>query len=89
MQTVSRSSFTTVTTEGAILPADLLQKVEEYAAKFNVPKNKIIESSLSAYFENLKRAEYIKSFKAASGEKEIKNMAEEDLEDYLKILDEI
>jgi hypothetical protein len=27
MQTVSRSSFTTVTTEGAILPADLLQRV--------------------------------------------------------------
>jgi hypothetical protein len=27
MQTVSRSSFTTVTTEGAILPADLLQRI--------------------------------------------------------------
>jgi len=27
MQTISRSSFTTVTTEGAILPADLLQRI--------------------------------------------------------------
>jgi hypothetical protein len=29
MQTVSRSSFTTVKTEGAILPADLLQRVAD------------------------------------------------------------
>ena len=29
MQTVARSSFTTVKTEGAILPADLLQRVAD------------------------------------------------------------
>ena len=29
MQTISRSTFTTVTTEGAILPADLLQRIAE------------------------------------------------------------
>lgn len=29
MQTVSRSNFTTVTTEGAILPADLLQRIAD------------------------------------------------------------
>jgi len=70
------------------LPADLLAKVEEYAKKFKVPKNRIIENSLRAYFEDLKRAEYIRSFKAASGEGEIHDMAEEGLDDYLKILDE-
>ena len=71
------------------LPADLLEKVEEYAEKFNVPKNKIIEKSLRAYFENLKRAEYIKSFRSAAQETEMADMAEEGLEDYLKILDEL
>jgi len=71
------------------LPADLLGMVEEYAAKFKVPKNKIIEKSLRAYFENLKRAEYVKSFRKAAQDSEIVNMAEEGLEDYLKILDEI
>jgi hypothetical protein len=71
------------------LPADLLAKVEEYAEKFKVPKNRIIEYSLKDYFEKLKKAEYINSFKAAAGEKEISDMAEEGLDDYLKILDEI
>ena len=71
------------------LPEELLQLVEEYAAKFKVPKNKIIEKSLRAYFENLKRAEYIKSFRNAANDKEMSDMAEEGLEDYLKILDEL
>jgi hypothetical protein len=70
------------------LPADLLAKVEEYAEKFQVPKNRIIENSLRAYFESLKKAEYIRSFKSAAGEKELIDMSEEGLEDYLKILDE-
>ncbi len=71
------------------LPADLLQKVEDYAGKFNVPKNRIIEKSLLAYFENLKKAEYVKSFQAAANDKEVVDMAEEGLEEYLKILDEL
>ena len=53
-----------------------------------MPKNRIIENSLKAFFENLKRAEYIRSFKKASGDSEIVDMAEEGLEDYLKIIDE-
>ena len=71
------------------LPADLLEKVEEYAVKFKVPKNKIIEKSLRAYFENLKKAEYIRSFRLAAGDSVIIDMAEEGLEDYLKILDKL
>ena len=48
----------------------------------------IIEKSLKAYFDNLKRAEYIRSFKVAAGDSEIIDMAEEGLEEYLKILDQ-
>lgn len=71
------------------LPVDLLAKVEEYAVKFKIPKNKIIEKSLRAYFENIKRAEYVKSFRRAAEDSEMTDMAEEGLEDYLKILEEI
>ena len=71
------------------LPADLLDKVEEYAVKFKIPKNKIIEKSLRAYFENIKRAEYVKSFRRAAEDSEMTDMSEEGLEDYLKILEEI
>lgn len=70
------------------LPSDILKKVEEYAVKFKVPKNKIIEKSLLAYFEKLKRAEYIRSFRKAANDEEMISIAEEGLEDYLKILDD-
>ena len=62
--------------------------LEHYAVRFKVPKNRIIENSLKAYFENLKRAEYIRSFRKAAGDSEIIDMAEDGLEDYLKINDE-
>ena len=71
------------------LPAELLEMLDHYAARFKVPKNSIIENSLRAYFENIKRAEYIRSFKRAAGDKDVLDMAEEGLEDYLKILDEL
>ena len=44
--------------------------------------------ALSAYFEKIKKAEYIRSFKAAAGDEEQLLLAEEGLEEYLKILDE-
>jgi hypothetical protein len=70
------------------LPAEMLEMLDAYAVKFKVPKNRIIENSLKAYFERLKRAEYIRSFKKAAGDPDVVDMAEEGLEDYLKILDE-
>lgn len=70
------------------LPADLLQLLDFYAQQFKVPKNRIMELALRTYFERLKQAEYVHSFKNAAIDKEMMNMAEEGLEDYLKILDE-
>lgn len=70
------------------LPADLLQMLDLYAQKFNIPKNRIMEQALRAYFEKLKKAEYVRSFKKAAGDTEMQTLAEEGLEDYLKILDE-
>lgn len=70
------------------LPEDVLQNLEFYAGKFRLPKNKIIEKSLIAYFEQLKKAEYILSFRKATADPEMIQMAEENLSDYLKILNE-
>ena len=47
-----------------------------------------MEQALRAYFDRLKQAEYGRSFKKAAGDPEMETMAEEGLEDYLKILDE-
>jgi predicted transcriptional regulator len=75
------------TTFTSSLPEELLDLLESYAGKFNVPKNRILEKALRAYFERMKKAEYIHSFRRAAGDENMLSMAEEGLEDYLKILD--
>ncbi len=70
------------------LPDNLLQKLNEMAQKLSIPKNKIIERALKIYLDQLNRAEYAKSFKQASTDDNILNMAEEGMEDYLKQLNE-
>ncbi len=70
------------------LPAELLQMLDNYAREFKMPKNRIVEKALLAYFEKLKKAEYAHSFRKAAADEEMVSMAEEGLEDYLKILPE-
>jgi hypothetical protein len=70
------------------LPAEIWQSLEAYAEKFKVPRNRIMEQALKAYFEKLKQAEYTRSFRKAAGDPEMATIAEEGFEDYLKILDE-
>jgi predicted transcriptional regulator len=70
------------------LPEELLAKLSEMAAKLSMPKNKLIEKALSIYLDQLNRAEYVKSYKASSKDENILEMAEEGMEDYLKLLDQ-
>jgi predicted transcriptional regulator len=70
------------------LPEELIEMLNSYAGKFKIPKNRIIEQALLAYFEKLKKAEYAHSFRKAAGDEEMLTMAEEGLEDYLKIITE-
>ena len=69
------------------LPSDLIEMLENYAVRFKIPKNRIIERSLRAYFDRLKEAEYVRSFRKAAGDQEVLDLAEEGMDDYLKILD--
>lgn len=69
------------------LPDELIDKLNAMAAKLSMPKNKLIEKALSIYLDQLNRAEYVKSFKAAEEDNNILDMAEEGMEDYLKQLD--
>lgn len=75
------------TTYTSTIPKDLLAMLNRYSELFEIPKNKLIEKALRLYFDELKKAEYIKSFKKASEDGEMLTMAEEGLEDYLRILD--
>lgn len=77
-----------MTTFTSTLPEELLAKLDKAAKKLSVPKNRLIEKALRIYLDQLTRAEYIKSFKQASRDDDLPDMAEEGMEDYLKQLDE-
>jgi len=70
------------------LPDNLLKLLEEKANSLSVPKNKLIENALRLYLEHLEKAEYVKSYKQASEDKDLLIIAEEGMEDYLKQLEE-
>ncbi|KJF45462.1 CopG family transcriptional regulator [Draconibacterium sediminis] len=68
------------------LPDDILLRLNEMAQKLSMPKNKIIEKALQIYLDQLNRAEYIKSYKQATQDEDILEIAEEGMEDYFKQL---
>lgn len=70
------------------LPKDLMDMLNSYASQLKLPKNRIVEKALRAYFDQIKKAEYAHSFRRAAGDEEQILMAEEGLEDYLKIISE-
>jgi len=70
------------------LPDDLLTLLGEKATKLSMPKNKLIEKALRLYLEHLERAEYIQSYRQAATDKDIQQVAEEGMADYLRQLKE-
>lgn len=70
------------------LPDDLLENLSQMAKQLKMPKNRIIEKALQLYLDELKKAQYIKSFKRASQDKEVMAMAEEGMADYFRMLEE-
>lgn len=67
---------------------DLFKQLNEKARSLSLPKNKLIENALRLYLEYLERAEYIKSYKHAADDKDILQIAEEGLSDYLNQLEQ-
>lgn len=75
------------TTFTSSINTKVMKRLRGYSDKYKLPKNKIIETALNRYFDELKRSEYVDSFKRANKDPEMLEMAEEGLEDYLRILD--
>ena len=65
------------------LPDNLLELLNKKAKELSLPKNKLIERALVIYLDQLKRAEYVRSFKQLTEDADIINIAEEGMEDYL------
>ena len=68
------------------LPDPLLDRLGKAAQKLKIPKNKLIERALEVYLDQLKRAEYVASYKKSGKDKEIMLIAEEGMADYLSQL---
>ncbi len=69
------------------LPDEILKQLSEQAKKLSLPKNKIIERALSIYLDQLKKAEYIRSYRQGASDADILSMAEEGMEDYFEQLE--
>ena len=69
------------------LPDNLLKQLTEKANALALPKNKLIETALRLYLQHLEKAEYVKSYRQASEDKDILLMAEEGMEDYFRQLE--
>jgi len=65
------------------LPDELFIKLKDTSKDLSLPINKIIDKALLIYLDQLKRTEYVKSYKLASQDEDILVMAEEGMSDYL------
>ena len=70
------------------LSPEIISKLDDYSKKFKIPKSRLLEQALESYFEKIRKAEYIRSFRMAASDEETLLLAEEGLDDYLKILGE-
>lgn len=70
----------------SILPSALIKELEQYATKLKTTKKSLIEKAVTNYLEELKRQEYINSFKYVNKDKETLLIAEEGIAVYKKML---
>ncbi len=77
-----------MTTFTSTLPDSLWKQLNLYSKKLKLPKNKLIQKALSLYLDQLERAEYIRSYRQNKDDKDILQIAEEGMIDYLKQLKE-
>lgn len=71
------------------LPDELLEQLAAKAKELKVPKNKLIQKALQYYFEKIEKAQYAKSFERASNDPEMLQIAEEGIEDWFKVLEDL
>lgn len=71
------------------LPDDLLKDLSERASELKIPKNKLIQKALEYYLEKLDKASFLNSYKKMAEDPEHLLLAEEGIEDWFKILEEL
>lgn len=70
------------------LPDDVLEQLDQLSKALKLPKNKLMEKALRVYMDQLNKAEYIKSYKQLAEDRDVLQIAEEGMADYLDELEE-
>ncbi|MCX7736159.1 MAG: ribbon-helix-helix domain-containing protein [Candidatus Kapabacteria bacterium] len=68
------------------LPNDIITLINDYSKKLKIPKSKLISNAVKNYIYELKRQEYIQSFKRAKNDPDIVALSEEGLNDFLELI---
>jgi len=68
------------------LSSDLMRWMEKYSASQKITRRAILEKALTEFRKTIRRKEYEESFKKASLDMDMKNMAENGLRDYFEQL---
>ncbi len=74
---IAMSTFTST------LPDDLLTQLAQKASELKLPKNKLIETALRIYLDQLNRADYVRSMREAASDIDTLLLAEEGMAEYL------
>jgi predicted transcriptional regulator len=64
------------------LPDDLLARLSDAAKDLALPKNKLLENALRIYLDQLKKAEYVKSYSRMAEDADVLAMVEEGMAEY-------
>jgi len=68
------------------LSSDLMRWMGKYSANQKITKRAVLEKALTEFRESVRRKEYADSFKRASLDMDMKNMAEDGMDDYFEQL---
>lgn len=78
-----------MTTFTSSLPQELLDQLAKTATELKIPKNKLIQKALQRYLIQIEKAQFAESFQRASIEPEMLEIADEGLEDWFQMLEEL
>ena len=68
------------------LSSDLMKWMEKYSASQKITRRAVLEKALNEFRKSVRRKEYAESFKKASLDMDMKNMAEDGMDDYFEQL---
>lgn len=71
------------------LPQELLDQLAKTANELKIPKNKLIQKALQRYLIQIEKAQFAQSFQRASNDPEMLEIAEEGIEEWFQMLEEL